>query len=340
MPDPSWIDARGLPRPEIPVPVESVPCPVCGGNAFDPTISDARDWIWRKPGSFDVATCRGCGTGVTRPRPTAAGLAFYYDDTYAAAEGERVVDGARFYDSRLGGWLIDARLRTLARGGAPLASSDRLCDVGCSHGYFVAAARRISGCTAAGCDLSAGSVAAARDRDVIDYRAGRLVDVAFDAGAFTVVSFIECLEHEVDPAEALAEAFRLLEPGGRLLIEVPNFRSPWRRLFGAAWLPLLVPQHCTHFTPTSLARLVRQAGFEVVHQQGMFFPLELTISAIVALARVLGVPGPDSHPLRRLVDAFNALWLVALFVVVDVPTQAALAALNRSGHQALVARRP
>ena len=139
---------------------------------------------------------------------------------------------------------------------------------------------------------------------------------------------------------ALGRQSLAAEPGGRLLIEVPNYASPWRRVFRGSWLPLLVPQHVTHFTPDALARLVRDAGFDVVHQQGMFFPSEPTVSLIIALARVLGVPGPDASVARRLLDLANAVWIAAFFALIDVPSQAVLAAVNRAGHQALVARKP
>lgn len=339
MSDPPDLDARGLPRAELPVSVEQPSCAVCGGMRFFPLVRDARDWVWKKSGSFDVERCLDCGHGMTRPRPTAAGLGWYYEETYAA-EGKRAVDGARFYDSRLGQLLISIRLRVLATRGWPLGPEDRLCDVGCSHGYFLAEARRRSGCAAAGCDVSAGSIAAARDRDRIDYRHGGLSEAGFAAQRFTVISFIECLEHERDPAAALAEAYRLLQPGGHLLVELPNLRCPWRWVFGRCWLPLLVPQHLSHFTPGSLARLVRARGFEILRQRGMFFPGEATISLVIALAQLLGVPGARPSLGRRLLDGFNALWLLAFFLCVDLPSQALLALFRRSGHQVLLARRP
>jgi 2-polyprenyl-3-methyl-5-hydroxy-6-metoxy-1,4-benzoquinol methylase len=52
------------------------------------------------------------------------------------------------------------------------------------------------------------------------------------SGAFGVVTMHHVLEHIADPAVALRDVRRLLAPGGRLFVEVPNARSLRARLSG------------------------------------------------------------------------------------------------------------
>jgi hypothetical protein len=92
-----------------------------------------------------------------------------------------------------------------------------------------------------------------------DARLGRLPDVA--AGPLTLINV---LEHAYDPCAVLAEARRLLGPGGRLTVTVPNLDSMAFRWLGPAWVGLDLPRHLTHFTPPTLRRMLERAGLRVI----------------------------------------------------------------------------
>lgn len=323
---------------ESPVPVESPDCPVCGGDRFTTVLRGARDLIWRKPGVFRLQRCDGCGLVMTRPRPTPAALGFYYENAYS---GEGQAGMRRFQtESGLGRLIQRYRLRVMSKV-RRLGADDRLLDVGCSYGGFLRAARLASECAVSGIDLDAGSVAQAVDREVTDYRVGALRDADYPPAAFTVITFFESLEHHPDPVHTLARARELLAPGGLCVVEVPNFGGFWRRVFRTAWLPLLVPQHLFHFTPRTLRRALEAAGFaRVEHQQTMFYPLEGVASLGLWLGRLLRTPPPGSPPSWRTpFDIALFLVLVALYVVLEIPSQALLHLVGASGHQIAIARR-
>jgi SAM-dependent methyltransferase len=68
-----------------------------------------------------------------------------------------------------------------------------------------------------------------------------------------VVLATETLEHVPEPSGFLAEARRVLGPGGRIVLTVP---------FAARWH--YVPHDYWRFTPSSLRNLLEAAGFEAV----------------------------------------------------------------------------
>ena len=58
----------------------------------------------------------------------------------------------------------------------------------------------------------------------------------------------------------MAHVARVLRPGGRLHLAVPNVR--WRD-FGLTWRHLRCPQHLYYFDVLSLERLLQAAGMAV-----------------------------------------------------------------------------
>ena len=319
------------------VELESPPCPVCHAESFEPVLRGGRDRLWHKPGVFQLQRCGVCTLVMTRPRPTPDAMGFYYDGTYS---GDTEAGMKNFQTNSKGGRMIfEYRLRVLQKV-RRLTADDHLLDVGCSYGGFLRVARTAAGCRTSGIDLDAGSVADGVDPEQTDYRVGRLVEANYPTDGFTVVAFYESLEHHADPVAALTEARRILAPGGICVVEVPNFAGLWRRVFGTYWLPLLIPQHLFHFTPHSLERTFRAAGFEhIEHHQTMFFPLEGVASLGIWLARMLRTPPPGSKPSWRTpLDVAVFVALVALWFIVEVPSQAILQLLGYTGHQVTIAR--
>lgn len=295
--------------------------------------------VWRKPGVFQLQRCDGCRLVSTRPRPGPDDIGFYYEGTYSG-EG---ADGMRQFqtESWLGRLISRYRLAVMAKAHW-LGPDDHVLDVGCSYGGFLRAARGASGCRTSGVDMDDGSVRAAVDPEVTDYRSGRLVDAEFPPDEFTVITFFESLEHHSDPVGALRCAHALLAPGGHVVVEVPNFGGLWRRVFRTAWLPLLVPQHLFHFTPKTLRGMLQAAGFDDVrHHQTMFYPLEGVASLGLWLGRILRSPPWGTPPSLRtlLVDLPAFLLLLALYPLLEIPTQALLRLTGLAGHQLMVARK-
>ena len=150
----------------------------------------------------------------------------------------------------------------------------RILDVGCGSGGAIAGAKqRRPEWRVTGIERDSRRAARARSRcDRVfegDLRAV-LPDLAAAGELFDVVVFADILEHLDDPIAALAEARRLIVPGGTVLVSVPNagHLSIVRDLLLGRFDPLASgltdAGHLRWFTRGSLEGALEEAGWRLV----------------------------------------------------------------------------
>ena len=85
-----------------------------------------------------------------------------------------------------------------------------------------------------------------------------------NAGTFQVITLFQVLEHIAEFELLLKQCHELLAQGGRLVVTVPDGDAMIRqeRVTGCQDMP---PNHINKWTPESLARVLRRAGFECGH---------------------------------------------------------------------------
>ena len=103
---------------------------------------------------------------------------------------------------------------------AHVTKGARLLDVACGPGYAAAAAAAL-GASAIGIDFSSEMVAEARGRyPGIEFKEGDAEQLSFEDSSFDAVVLNFGMLHLARPEQALAEAHRVLRPGGRVAFTV------------------------------------------------------------------------------------------------------------------------
>jgi SAM-dependent methyltransferase len=238
---------------------EEPDCLLCGGQRWTPLL-EAPD---RAPGGaglwFAVVQCLDCGLCFTNPRPSEASIGQFYPATYAPHHLPRRGKGAKAGGApRLSPW---ARPRNVRRWLA-WHGQGRLLDFGCGGGSFLQRMHR-QGWQVTGVDVSPEAVRRVRDGLGLPALLGTLPHPDLRPESFDVITMWHSLEHVHRPMAVLDEAYRLLAPGGKLVVAVPNIDSLAFRWFGAAWFALDLPRHLTHFAPWSLQLMLQNVGFIV-----------------------------------------------------------------------------
>lgn len=158
--------------------------------------------------------------------------------------------------------LVGARhISFLCRG---LPAGARVLDVGCGRGVLLAALAD-RGLEVHGVEQSAEAARGADLRAEIRI-ATHLDEAGYAPRYFDEIIIWHVLEHLDDPRRFFREAQRLLVPGGRLIVAVPNLSSAQARWSGAAWFHLDLPRHLYHFPRAALCTLLRDQGFAVEGQ--------------------------------------------------------------------------
>lgn len=225
-----------------------IACAICGVSETRAVFAEPRG----PARDYPVVRCEKCG------------LVFQEflrgkDDLDAAQAAAYAAPTRRFHAPFE--WMVRqfrmARVRLCER---LVASPARVLDVGCGRGLFLRLLAR-RGHQVRGTELSAATAANTHPDvpvDVGEFRPGH-----YAPGSFDLVSIWHVLEHDQEPAAALAAAHEALVPGGALLLAVPNYASFQARLGGEQWFHLDLPRHVFQFTPQTLTRLLCDAGFEI-----------------------------------------------------------------------------
>ena len=206
---------------------------------------------------YAIVRCRRCGLVYANPRPSEEEVLKAYHE---------VVDPL-YLREEMGRLLTFRRhLGTVENVVGPPQGERRLLDVGCYTGLFLQAAQE-SGWEAWGVEPChwAAEEGSARGLTILE---GTLRGACLDAESFDVLTLWDVAEHLLHPRATFAEAWRVLKPGGWIIIQTMNIESWPARLLGPYW-PWLMEMHLYYFSPGVLARLLEQVGFTPVKKARM-----------------------------------------------------------------------
>lgn len=184
--------------------------------------------FWKR--EYTLVQCKSCSTVFTNPLPEDEVLSRIYKEYY----------DYRWFEDHYQAKYIDSKIRLQEY---ERILGKRVLDFGGGVGYFSKAA-----------------IAAGYDSKTYDpiLHPGEQVEGKWDS-----IVLLHVLEHSNNPQKIIVQIKTMLEPGGTVIIAVPNSLSIGYKQLGMNWVwaqPPLV--HISHFTAQGLRKLLANHGFK------------------------------------------------------------------------------
>lgn len=220
-------------------------CKLCGEQQTRLISPAAQDYITGD--RFAIWRCANCGVASTEL--SSSDLSPYYPSQYRRYSPLILAILKILYRMRVERWTKHFNQPGYAY------------EMGCGDGFMLDALRR-KGWRVLGSERNDEMLITARETLQIPVFAGDPETLPAEP-TFDLIILFQVLEHLPDPAKTLSTLTALLNPGGRLVIGVPNYAS-WQAGFGGVkWFHLDVPRHLFHYTPASLRQALDRVGLLV-----------------------------------------------------------------------------
>jgi len=284
-------------------------CFLCGA-AGTQLYGGLQDRLFGLPGTFSFSQCPGCRFVWLNPRPIREDIPKCYTN-YFTHEAPPSPDDQRPSRRPLRAWrqtlrrlILEAhygwpqqdrrKLRRLLAGrllgSVPFLrrratfgldvlfprwhGQRRLLEVGCGSGSSLAQMRDL-GWRVMGVEIDPRAAKVASECRQLPVFVGTLEEAQFPEGSFDAIVMNHVFEHVPDPIALLKECYRLLSPGGNLMLAMPNLDSLGHWIFRQHWVALDPPRHLYLWRVATLSKVLRDTGFRVLrcmpHPNGAAF---------------------------------------------------------------------
>ena len=233
-----------------------VPCIYCGSSKFKP--------VCLREDKTLVVHCQECHLESVNPLPTIEAMQENYQkemignesdsglhSNYILERQKRIKSFSKLYNSRLS--LIESLY----------PAKGNLLDIGCGAGFFLNIANE-RGWNCHGMEILPEYIKYAQENFALKQIRLESLDgsLSYDANTFDVITLWDLIEHLRNPLNSLQKIYRIMQPGGLLVMWTPNVKNAI--ILKEKWTGYKILQHFYFFSGDSLKKILEKAGFKIV----------------------------------------------------------------------------
>jgi 2-polyprenyl-3-methyl-5-hydroxy-6-metoxy-1,4-benzoquinol methylase len=204
-----------------------------------------------------IVKCRHCGLMYSNPRKRPADQDLVKDYDPDLTRNAEEYDPSRFDKERM--QVRDyADTRRYLKQLYP--QRGKLIELGCGMGFLLKAFAE-DGWDVTGIEPDRGFCDYIERKQGLRALPAILEDSGIPDNSVDVTVFLHVIEHVPDPLATLQAIFRVLKPGGHLVLETPRYDSLMFKLLGKRERSLSCDGHIYFFTTETLCMLTEKAGF-------------------------------------------------------------------------------
>lgn len=230
-------------------------CPLCSSDKIDLNFGCTDHFVSKK--EFPVYKCSACNFSFTQNFPEEKEIAkFYESESYISHSDTSEGFSNKLY--RIARKIMLRKKKRLINNITGLKKGTLL-DVGSGTGYF-AVTMKNAGWISKGIEVNE----KARNFSISHFGLEIIspADIStLESNSYDCITLWHVLEHFHDPFNYISEIYRLLKPGARCVIALPNCKSYDAVYYNRYWAAWDVPRHLWHFNPSTFRLFSEKSGF-------------------------------------------------------------------------------
>jgi len=237
-------------------------CPNCLQIDSKPLMKVLDQFLTKE--EFELHKCRGCGLIRTSPSPDSTEIIKYYASDEYLSHGAQKKGLFAFLYRLAKNYNIGIKGRLLSS----LKKNAAFLDYGCGTADLISYCQEL-GMKVRGAEPSPEAISHSPEhiRSLIVSPDEELTSTR----TYDIISMWHVLEHIQEPREILIALISKLNPGGHLVIALPNNNSYDAKHYGAFWAAWDVPRHLWHYSPDQIIPLVESLGMKHRSSHPMWF---------------------------------------------------------------------
>lgn len=240
-------------------------CPICNSKNIEQQFSVKDHTVSQN--IFSIWHCNACTARFTQDVPGQDAIGAYYasENYISHSDTKKGIINSLYHLVRKRTLGAKRKLVINETG----ITTGMILDIGCGTGAFLNTMQE-AGWNITG--LEPDTVARAKAAELYNIQPqepGRLFELS--SASFNAITMWHVLEHVHELHAYIKQIEKLLAPGGKAFIAVPNYISKDAAIYAAHWAAYDVPRHLYHFSPQSMETLLAQHGLKLTSVKPMWF---------------------------------------------------------------------